>query len=183
MKAWIEELFYRYIEENQLDIELSYSMPEGYENAFGTFDITNKTLFFNDGLIKRGPTHEALFYFYHELRHAMQYIHPQQFDAFVQASLPYVLLYNGICFKLVDGAWKSCRLSGEETYFTLAYESLPYEIDANKYACETVKALLPEYAAEIESLCRSWVPEQTLPPDEVETVFRRIDQELENKTG
>ena len=41
MEFELEKLFSSYIKENQLDLELSYFMPPGYENAFGTFDITN----------------------------------------------------------------------------------------------------------------------------------------------
>ena len=33
--------------EYNLDTNLSYNMPKGYENAFGTFDIILDTLFLN----------------------------------------------------------------------------------------------------------------------------------------
>lgn len=172
----IEKPFLSYIEENDLDIELSCSMPAGYEAAFGTFDITCKTLFLNAKLLKSGPVYEALYYFYHELRHAVQYIHPERFDGPIQKSIHYVILYNGTCFKLVNGAWRDCQLCGGQAYFTLAYENLPYEMDANQYARDTVKALLPKYDAEIESLYRSWLPEKVVPQGELETLYRQIDQ-------
>lgn len=176
MSMSIEKLFLSYIKENDLDIKLSYLMPVGYEDAFGTFDITCKTLFLNAKLLESGPVYEVLYYFYHELRHAVQYIHPEQFDKLVQESINYVILYNGTCFKLLDGAWRDCQLSGEQEYFTLAYENLPYEIDANQYARDAVKALLTEYDAEIELLYRSWLPEKTVQQDELEALYRRIDQ-------
>ena len=143
LKFDAEKLFYSFVGENHLDIQLSYSMPPGYEDAFGTFDITVKTLFLNRALLKNRPEFEVLFYFYHELRHAMQYIFPDRFSQSVQDSISYVILFNGQCFKLVEGEWKNCQLPGEEEYFTLVYENLPYELDANLYACDTVKALLP----------------------------------------
>lgn len=178
MKHRIEGLFDSYVKENHLDIKLSYHMPDGYEDAFGTFDITVRTLYLNTRMLESKPAYETLFYFYHELRHAVQYIHPEQFDEAIQASINYVILYNGNCFKLVDKEWKSCRLSGSEAYFALAYENLPYELDANKYARDAVMALLPEHQAEIESLYRSWMPQKVFPLDELQTIFYRIDQSI-----
>lgn len=176
MSMSIEKMFLSYIKENDLDIKLSYSMPVGYEEAFGTFDITCNTLFLNTKMLESKPIYEVLYYFYHELRHAKQYIHPRQFDELIQKSIHYVILYNGTCFKLIEGKWKSCQLSGEQEYFTLAYENLPYEIDANQYARDTVKALLPKYDTEIESLYQSWLPGKMVPQDELEAIYRRINQ-------
>ena len=45
MRFDAEKLFYSFVRENHLDIQLSHVMPFGYEYAFGTFDITVKTLF------------------------------------------------------------------------------------------------------------------------------------------
>ena len=178
MKRRIEGLFDSYVKENHLDIKLSYCMPDGYENAFGTFDIAVQTLYLNTRMLENRPAYETLFYFYHELRHAVQYIHPERFDKAIQESINYVILYNGNCFKLVGREWKSCHLSGDEAYFTLAYENLPYELDANRYARDTVMALLPQHRAEIESLYRSWLPQRTFPSDELRAIFRRIDQSI-----
>ena len=36
MEFELEKLFSSYIKENQLNLELSYSMPPGYEDAFGS---------------------------------------------------------------------------------------------------------------------------------------------------
>lgn len=179
MKTKIEGIFFPYIKKNELDIILSYSMPTGYEDAFGTFDITCKTLFFNANMLESKPIYEVLYYFYHELRHAEQYLHPQRFEEPIQKSIDYVVLYNGTCFKLIEGEWVGCQLSGEQEFFTLAYENLPYELEANRYARDTVKALLPEYDAEIESLYRSWLPKKTMPKGELKAVFSRIDQAVQ----
>jgi hypothetical protein len=178
MEFELEKLFSSYIKENQLDLELSYFMPPGYENAFGTFDITVKTLFINKRMLGSRPDYEVLYYFYHELRHAVQYSCPQRFNSSIQKSIHYVILYNGNCFKLINGKWKNCHLSGEEEYFICAYENLPYELDAHEYACNIVKALLPEYQAEIERLYHSWLPQNTFHPYELEEIFRRIDQAI-----
>ena len=171
----MEKLFYSYVRENDLDIQLSYIMPFGYEDAFGTFDITVKTLFLNRDLLEGSAEFEALFYFYHELRHAVQYIHPSKFPDPIRESINYVVLYNGLCFKLIGRKWKSCQLVGNEEYFTLVYKNLPYELDANLYARDMVKALLPKYSSDIESLYCSWIPQRSISKEEFDSIFRQID--------
>ena len=174
----IEELFYAFIQENHLEIGLSYVMPAGYENAFGTFDITVKTLFLNRQLLESRPEFEILFYFYHELRHALQYIYPQNFSEAIRTSTKYVILYNGLCFKLVDYEWKSCKLVGEEEYFTLVYENMPYELDANLYARDTVKLLLPDYQSDVDALFCSWLPRERISEKELYSIFHQIDNSI-----
>ena len=178
MRFDVEKLFYSFVRENHLDIQLSYAMPLGYEDAFGTFDITAKTLFLNRELLDSKPEFEVLFYFYHELRHAMQYICPEKFPESIRDSINYVILYNGLCFKLVGSEWKSCQLVGEEEYFTLLYKNLPYELDANLYARDTVRALLPEYRSDVDSLCSLWLPQKSISEEELASIFHQIDSLL-----
>lgn len=78
-------------------------MPAGYETAFGTYDIEKNTLFINDQFIGNVSEPEYLFYLYHELRHAEQYLQPDKFDEKIRKSLQYVILYNGTCFRFSDG--------------------------------------------------------------------------------
>ncbi|MCI9444451.1 MAG: DNA recombination/repair protein RecA [Oscillospiraceae bacterium] len=177
-KLLVEDLFRSYTFENKLDIVLSYQMPQGYEDAFGTFDITAKTLFLNLDVLASRPRYEAFFYLLHELRHSMQYLHPEVFDVSIQKSLPYVVLYSGECFKLVDGVWKHCRLEGSEDYFTRAYENLPYEADANRYAYETVKKLLPGDADKLEKLYSAWRPKRGFTEQEYHVLFEKIDESI-----
>lgn len=47
----------------------STDMPEGYENAYGTFDVTINTLFFNTNT-ELSTDYERDFYLFHELRHS-----------------------------------------------------------------------------------------------------------------
>ena len=175
-----EKLFCSFVRENDLDIQLSYSMPSEYEDAFGTFDITVKTLFLNRNLLESGPEFEVLFYFYHELRHAVQYAHPEKFPEPIRESMNYVILYNGLCFKLTGGKWRSCQLAGNEEYFTLVYKNLPYELDANLYARNMVKQLLPQDSSDIEALYCSWLPQRSISKEELTSVFRRIDSTLDS---
>lgn len=176
MRKKIEAAFRSYKEENKLDIALSYSMPSGYEDAFGTFDITCRTLFLNEKELETRPAYEGLYYLYHEMRHAEQYLHPERFERAIQKSIPYVILHDGTCFKLTDGKWLECRLAGDRDWFSLAYQSLPYEMDANEYACERVKACMPECGKQIEALCRFWLPREVISEKELEEMFARIDQ-------
>lgn len=68
-------------------LSLSFQMPTGYEDANGTYDITVNTLFLNPAFLSADSL-ELPFYFLHELRHAMQYLHPEQFSKEIQCSLP-----------------------------------------------------------------------------------------------
>lgn len=129
MERNLSEKVTAFCRDHSLDVKLSSEMPAGYETAFGTYDVTVNTLFLNEKLLERAPQWEVLYYLYHELRHAMQYQHPEKFDPKIQESRFYVVLYNGVCFKLTDNCWQECTLEGED--FTQAYLHLPYEMDAN----------------------------------------------------
>jgi len=91
-------------------------------------------------VLQSAPEYEAMFYLVHELRHAEQYQHPERFDAMIRVSLPYVVLYDGTCFRLRGETWQECRLDGGEERFRDAYLGFPYEVDANEFAAQRVKA-------------------------------------------
>ena len=173
----IETLVSEFCAENQLSVQLSYKMPAGYETAFGTYDVTVNTLFFNREMLKDAPEYEVLFYLYHELRHAVQYLHPEMFDAQIQESRVYVVLYNGMCYKLVDDDWQECALEGDESYFTNAYLSFPYEVDANAFAYEKVKSLCGDLP-ELLELYSAWMPGERWTYEQLKGLFRLIDEAL-----
>lgn len=158
-----------------LTLTLSTDMPAGYETAFGTYVPETRTLHLNTSLLQGAPHTDALFYLYHELRHAEQYQHPERFSGIIRHSLPYVLLYNGHCFKQTDTGWASCQLEGDEAWFTRAYLSLPYEMDANEYACRRLERAGLD-AAHLRSL---WIPAQPLPEAEFARLFQQIDEALQ----
>ena len=112
---------------NGTSINLSFDMPEGYETANGTFDPTVNTLFINKDMLQSQPEYEQMFYLFHELRHALQYLHPESFDELISKSCLYVIQYDGTCYKLVDGEWKECKLDGSTEHFTELYLGQPYE--------------------------------------------------------
>lgn len=177
LKAIVSE----FCNENHLDVKLSSIMPDGYEDAFGTYDVTINTLFLNTDRLSDAPEYEVLFYLLHELRHAMQYLHPEMFDMEIQESRFYVILYNGICYKLVDRNWIPCKLKGSESDFTDAYMSLPYEIDANNFAYQRVKQICGD-SADLQGLYEAWTPKVIWKYEEYDKLFRKIDREVSGST-
>lgn len=138
------------------------------------------TLFLNVAILKDAPKYEVLFYLFHELRHAMQYLCPAMFDEQIQESRFYVVLYNGVCFKLVDNQWQECILEGSEDYFIRAYMSLPYELDANAFAYEKTKEICGD-TAELQELYSYWMPNDRFDYDEHKKVFCLVDDTLSKK--
>lgn len=158
------------------DIKINYSsdMPKGYEDAFGTFDIILNTLFINEKEAENFPEYERLFYLFHELRHACQYIHPEKFSEEVQKSRFYVILYNGSCFRLFEKEWKECKIDVSEDYFESLYRNLPYEKDANMFAYMKTKEVLGDSDG-LRALYSFWIPGCNLGIEDYEKVFREID--------
>ena len=158
--------------EYDLSLTLSADMPAGYETAFGTYVPETRVLHLNAALLQGAPRPDALFYLYHELRHAEQYQHPERFSPLLRDSLPYVLLYNGQCFRQAEDGWRSCRLTGDKAWFTRVYLSLPYELDANDYACRH----LERNGLDATHLRQFWLPADPLPDEDLRRLFRQIDE-------
>lgn len=173
----ISEIIAEFCTETGISISLSHDMPAGYDTAYGTYDVTINTLFLNSQLLHDAPEYEVLFYLFHELRHAMQYLHPELFDPTIRESRFYVVLYNGVCYKLVGSVWQEVMLKGSEDYFTRAYMSLPYELDANTFAYERTKEICGD-TAQLRELYAFWVPTAQMQYPELRTLFRQIDAEV-----
>lgn len=173
----LETIAREFCAENGLHLALSWEMPAGYETAYGTYDIAENTLFLNWALLEKLPRGQQFFYLCHELRHGMQYQQPEQFSPFLRESLPYVLLYDGTCFRLQDGVWRQGKLEGEEAYFTNAYLGFPYEMDANQFAYEQV-CLRCGASEALERLLTRSSPEKIMTEEEYQQLFRRIDEKL-----
>lgn len=173
----IESYTRDFCQKNNISMSISYDMPVGYETAYGTYDVTVNTLFLNIELIKNAPKYEAYFYLLHELRHAMQYLSPSLFNEQIQESRFYVVLYNGVCYKLTNNKWRECALKGSEEYFTRLYLNLPYEIDANAYAYKKAKELFGD-TIQLRELYAFWQPTVGINYNEYKELFCRIDDEL-----
>ena len=169
--------FDEYCIANNIDLQLSFDMPPGYETANGTFDYETKTVYLNVGYLCEAPDYEQAFFFYHELRHAVQYLLPEKFSDAIVRSLPYTIMFDGTCFKLVDGKYLECKLDGGEEVFTDIYLGQPYEVDANNYAFERVKMIFGESEG-LRNLYDFWMPQKPVPDEAYETYFDLIDEKV-----
>ena len=165
----------RFCKENGVSVSLSFDMPEGYETAYGTYDGETNTVYVNKRLLSGAPDHEKAFYLFHELRHAMQHLSPERFGDDVNRSLPYVILYDGACYKLVNGQYLECRIEGDPAYLESLYAGLPYEKDANTYAYERARSVFGDSEA-LRELYRFWLPRRQISDREYEAVYRFIDR-------
>lgn len=170
-----------YCTETGLRLHLSFDMPEGYETANGTFDLKTKTVFINAAGLENCPDFEKLFYLFHELRHASQFLQPERFDELLVKSCCYVIMYNGVCFKLTDGTWQECKLEGSEEFFTKMYLGQPYEKDANSFAYSRVSALLGD-SRELQELHSLWVPKGQTTDEMYRDLYDKIDSFFDRRS-
>ena len=169
--------FNTYCNTEGLDIHLSFCMPSGYENANGTFDVATRTVFINKAILSNSPDYEKLFFLLHELRHAAQYLAPNKFDAAISKSLQYVIMFDGTCYKLIDGVYHVCKLDGGEDYFVNLYLGQPYEVDANTFAYECTKNIYGN-SEPLKKLYEFWIPQQPIPNEIYDTVYALIDEKI-----
>ena len=175
-----ERYFNQYRDDNKLDLVLSFNMPAGYETAEGTFDVESKTVFINADYLKEAPDYEKAFYLFHELRHASQYLCPKRFSKAVNRSIQYVIMFDGTCYKIVNGKYYECKLEGGEDYFTNIYLGQPYEVDANQYAYERVRRICGD-SDDVRKLYEFWMPSQPVPDDVYDSVYALIDEKIQMK--
>lgn len=176
-----KKYFDLYCEENGLELSLCFDMPEGYENANGTFDNGTQTVYINAKMMENAPDFEKAFYLFHELRHAAQYLKPEQFPELIRRSLQYVIQYNGVCYKLVNGDYVDCLLEGGEERFTELYLGQSHEADANSYAYEQTRKIFGE-PEKLKKLYEFWMPKQPVTDETYETVYAMIDEKVDNRT-
>ncbi len=175
-----ERYFNQYCDDNKLDLMLSFNMPAGYETANGTFDVESKTVFINADYLKEAPDYEKAFYLFHELRHSSQYLCPDLFSSVINRSIQYVVMYDGTCYKIVNGKYYECKLEGGVDFFTNIYLGQPYEVDANKYAYEQVKKICGD-SDDLRKLYEFWIPSQPVPDDAYDLVYALIDEKIQMK--
>lgn len=176
-----KKYFDSYCNETGLELSLCFDMPEGYETANGTYDDGTKTVYINAKLLEAAPDYEKAFYLFHELRHAAQYLEPEQFPELIRRSLQYMIQYDGTCYKLVNGDYAACELEGGEERFTELYLGQPHEMDANNYAFEQTRKIFGE-PEELKKLYGFWTPKQSIPDKAYQTVYAEIDEKVDNRT-
>ena len=179
LKNKIQTLFDDFISSHKMKIKLSFVAPHGYETSYGTFDICKKTLFINFDYIKDKPEYEIIYILFHELRHAEQYIFPKSFSAQIQKSIYYVVLYDGTCYKLMGENWSKCKLKINDCDFMQVYKSLPYEIDANKFAYKETQKLFNN-KNEIKMIYLKTLSPRKMKYKGLQKIFDLIDSEFGN---
>jgi len=172
--------FDAYCKHEGLDLHLSFDMPSGYESANGTFDVTTKTVFINAKKLLKAADCEKLFFLFHELRHSSQYLIPSKFDDAINRSIQYVILYDGTCYKLIDGAFHGCKLDGAEDYFVNLYLGQPYEMDANTFAYEQTRRIYGD-SESLKMLYEFCMPRQPVPIETYDSVFALIDERIKSQ--
>ena len=105
-----KKYFDAYCREHGLNLYLSFEMPAGYETAKGTFDASSRTVFINAEGLDKEPEYERMFYLFHELRHASQYLEPERFNETINRSVQYIIMFDGTCYKLVENHYLKCKL-------------------------------------------------------------------------
>ena len=178
----MKELIKNFLKKNDLNIAISYEMPKGYESAYGTYDFFKNTLFVNEEKISQNKA-LAVFTFFHELHHAMQFNKPEEFSNEINEFLGYVILYDGTCYKVKNSEWKSCKLKGSPAFYKRAYLSLPYEIDANEYALKkSLEVLNKEDSDRLMKFYKTnCVTDKKLTREEIITIAKAIDKEVDGQ--
>ena len=170
-----KKYFDEYCEENKLSLSLSYTMPCGYETAYGTFDLNLQTIFINKNLLKDKEEYEQAFYLFHELRHALQYINPKSFNNIINKRLSYIIMYDGTSYKQVGDKYYKYKINGDEEFLKNLYSSQPYEMDANEYAYKKVSEVMG-FSKDLEQLFHSWMPKRRISNETYRLIYTEIDK-------
>ena len=172
-----KHFFDNYCKERSLDLHLSFEMPSGYETANGTFNPVSKTVFINADRLRSKPDCAGAFFLFHELRHASQYLCPEQFSPEIRRSLQYIIGYDGTCYQQIGNQYHSCKLDASKYDFTNLYLGQPHEVDANTFAYEQTKKLYGD-SEELKALFEFWMPRQPVPVGTYDTIFSQIDKSI-----
>lgn len=154
--------------------------PSDTKPPTGTLTPRARAVFINAKHLKNESDSTKAFFLFHELRHALQYLCPDQFSSTIQRSIQYIILYDGTCYKLTNERYLKCQLDGGEEYFTDLYLSLPHEVDANTFAYKSVKKLYGD-SEELKKLFNFWMPRHTISDKTYDTIFLSIDEKTKEE--
>ena len=87
-------------------------------------------------------------------------------------------MYDGTCYKLMGENWSKCKLKINDCDFMQVYKSLPYEIDANKFAYKETKKLFKN-KNEIKMMYKKTLPSQKVKYNDLKNIFNLIDDEID----
>ena len=176
-----KKYFDAYCREHGLNLYLSFEMPAGYKTAKGTFDASSRTVLINAEGLDKEPKYERMFYLFHELRHASQYLEPERFNETINRSVQYIIMFDGTCYKLVENHYLKCKLEGSEGYFTSLYLGQPHEVDANTFAYEQTRKICGDSAG-LKELFDFWMPRQAILNGTYDRIFSLIDEKTKGMT-
>ena len=125
--------------------------------------------------VNKEPEYGKLFYLFHELRHASQYLEPERFNETIKRSIQYIMMFDGTCYKLAGNRYLKCRLKGDEEYFNNLYLGQPHEVDANRFAYEQARKICGDSVG-LKKLVEFWMPRQMISNDVYDKVFALIDE-------
>jgi translation initiation factor 2 beta subunit (eIF-2beta)/eIF-5 len=149
--------------DTELSARISYDMPEGFEYAFGTYDDTTNTLFFNESVCISEGLVCCLFTIAHELRHALQNKYSEKFSLEVQKSRLYAINADlKTAYKLSGNKWFECELPYDTDYLIELYLCNPNEKDANDYAYNYIIQIVKsnqKIVSELNEYMAMWQPE------------------------
>ena len=117
-----------------LSASLSFSMPVGFEEAYGTTKPASGDIYLNETLWDTCEPIEPLYYFLHELRHSIQYACPTLFPKEYELNSRYVIQFDGIGYKIDNENTIEVKLGENTDYYTELYLATPCERDANLFA-------------------------------------------------
>ena len=164
----------------QMEYQISFDLPAGYEQANGLTDDESQTIFINAAYMPSWSNAETLFYFLHELRHAVQYRTPSLFSAAIQANLTHVIQYDGTAFLHAEGQWHTVKLTGLPEFFEELYLSSPCEVDANHFASSCIKKSPFSDTDKIDKIYSQWSPQYShFSKEEADAVFLKAVSEID----
>ena len=155
-KGIMEDLFAFARNVFSLKIKLSFTMPEGFEMAYGLSNPSTGDIHINEALWTSCGSIEALFFFLHEVRHSIQSSHPELFPQEYALNSRYIIQFDGTGYKVENGKITAVHLIGTQDYFTELYLASPCERDANAFAYRCLKAAGAD--ERIDALYRMWSP-------------------------
>ncbi len=156
-KGIMEDLFAFARNVFSLKIKLSFTMPEGFEMAYGLSNPSTGDIHINEALWTSCESIEPLFFFLHEVRHSIQSSHPELFPQEYALNSRYIIQFDGTGYKVENGQITTVSLTGTQDYFTELYLASPCERDANAFAYRCLKAA--DAGERIDALYHMWSPE------------------------
>ena len=147
-----------------MDVELSFTLPEGFEAANGLMDPETGDIMVNESLFDDPREFLPLFIFLHELRHGIQKAKTELFSEEIAVNCEHIIQFDGTGYRVEGKTVTTVQMEGPREFFTELYLGSPAEIDANRFAYETLRQFGDDEA--LEEHYRIWSPSYKVIPEE-----------------